>query len=159
MTIPTPAATKPTLTITVGLPGSGKTTHARKVVAADTTHQTVRINRDDLRKMVFDEFWFEDAKIQEPIISKLQNAAVSAALRNGLNVIVDDTNLRAFAREAWAKLAARCGAELVIVVMNVDVEECQRRNLKRFEETGERLVPSEVISGMAEAFAAESAKA
>lgn len=85
----------------------------------------------------------------EGVITAIQKAAVRAALRARTNVIVDDTNLNARFREDWKRLAAEVGAEFIIKVMDVDIEECIRRDAKRWETEGERLVGREVIENMA----------
>ena len=75
-----------TLTITRGLPGSGKTTWARQQGGA------VRVNRDDLRRMLHGgPIGLGWAEVQ---VTLAQRALIEALLRAGLNVISDDTNLR-----------------------------------------------------------------
>lgn len=152
MTTQTNTTNAPTLTATVGLPGSGKTTWARQQVAADTTGKTVRINRDDLRVMTFGKFVLDNPREQEPVITKIQQAMVTAALRAGQNVIVDDTNTNERFRNEWVRLAQRVGAKFQIKVMDTDVEECVRRDAERWERDGERLVGREVIERMAANF-------
>lgn len=145
-------STVPNLTLTVGLPGSGKTTWARQQVMADATGKTVRINRDDLRVMTFGKFVLDNPREQEPVISKIQQAMVTAALRAGQNVIVDDTNTNERFRNEWVRLAERAGATFQIKVMDTDIEECVRRDTERWERDGERLVGREVIERMARNF-------
>ena len=89
------------LILTRGIPASGKTTAALAWVAADPANR-VRVNRDDLRRMLhgvsFGLTW-----TQEQQITTLQQGIVKTALEAGRNVIVDDTNLRAkFVREWFA---------------------------------------------------------
>jgi hypothetical protein len=95
-----------TLTITRGLPGSGKTTWARQQVGA------VRVNRDDLRRMLHGRhLGFPRAEAQ---VTVAQRALVAALLGHGLNVICDDTNLSPSAVRELRRIAAQAGAEVVM---------------------------------------------
>ena len=94
-----------TLHITRGLPGSGKTTFAKSWVAESPTTRT-RVNRDDLRDMLFGArtgLTFE----QEQHVTSASHALVRAHLRRGLDVITDDTNLRPRYVREWRKIAAQ----------------------------------------------------
>lgn len=128
----------PTLTLTRGLPGSGKTTWAKQ----QGGH--VRVNRDELRRMLHGgpllTGW---AEVQ---VTLAQRAAVEALLRQGINVICDDTNLRAKAFRELAELGRLCGARIEVHdFTDVPVEECVARDAARAED--ER-VGEEVIRGM-----------
>lgn len=142
---------QPTLTITVGLPASGKTTLATKLVEDDTTNQTIRINRDSIRKMLYNAYWFpEDTAFKERNVSLVQQASVKAALTHNLNVIVDDTNIPLFSREDWENIAKECNAKFQIIFIETNAQECIRRDQDRFERVGDRLVGADVINTMAE---------
>jgi predicted kinase len=113
-----------TLTITRGLPGSGKTTWARQQRGA------VRVNRDDLRRMLHGGMvglgW---AEVQ---VTLAQRSLVEALLRAGLNVICDDTNLRPRYVKELAALAEACGADFVVRdFTDVPVDECVARDAAR----------------------------
>jgi predicted kinase len=128
----------PTLTITRGLPGSGKTTWARQ----QGGH--VRVNRDELRQMLhggpLHTGW---AEVQ---VTLAQRAQIEALLRGGVNVICDDTNLRARVVRELADLAKLAGAEVVVRdFTDVSVDECVARDANRPEP--ER-VGEDVIRGM-----------
>src|SRR5436305_1061904 len=128
----------PTLTITRGLPGSGKTTWAKQ----QGGH--VRVNRDDLRRMLHGgpllTGWAEKQ------VTLAQRAQVEALLRAGVNVICDDTNLRARVFRELAELGRLCGAEVVVHdFTDVPVEECVARDASRPD--GER-VGEDAIRGM-----------
>jgi len=117
----------PTLTITRGLPGSGKTTWAK----AQRGH--VRVNRDDLRRMLHGgpllTGW---AEIQ---VTLAQRAQVEALLRGGVNVICDDTNLRPRAVKELAELGSACGARVVVRdFTDVPLDECVTRDAARPED-------------------------
>lgn len=131
-----------TLTITRGLPASGKTTWARQQPRA------VRVNRDDLRRMLHGGMlglgWAEKQ------VTVAQRAQIEALLRAGVNVICDDTNLRAKIVRELAELALRCGADVVYRdFTDVPVEDCVARDAAR--DPAER-VGEDVIRGMFERY-------
>jgi predicted kinase len=134
-----------TLTITRGLPGSGKTTLARGWVADDPETRT-RVNRDDLRMTVYGVHTGL-SYAQEQTITTAQHAAVRALLVNGRDVIVDDTNLRLRNARAWADLAVEVGADLHVWDIETAPDECVRRDAAR-----DRVVGPAVIHGMAARF-------
>jgi len=128
----------PTLTITRGLPASGKTTWAKSQPGA------VRVNRDDLRRMLHGGLlgvgW---AEMQ---VTVAQRAQVEALLRAGVSVICDDTNLRAKVCRELADLGLRCGANVVFRdFTDVGLDECIRRDAGRPEPDR---VGEDVIRGM-----------
>jgi predicted kinase len=131
-------ARKPTLTLTRGLPGSGKSTWAR------AQRHAVRVNRDDLRRMLHGgrtgENW---AEVQ---VSLVQRAQIDALLRAGVNVICDDTNLRSRALRELAEIGLRAGATIEVKdFFDIPVEECIARDANRTD--GER-VGEDAIRGM-----------
>jgi predicted kinase len=78
-----------TVTITSGLPGSGKTTWAKTQVTTNPGRYK-RINKDDLRSMLDDGRY---SRSNEDFILATRNHLIIAALNEGKHVIVDDTNL------------------------------------------------------------------
>lgn len=77
--------------INVGVPASGKSTWTKEFIKKNPDY--VRVSRDSFRYMLKDSGWCEP-KI-EKMITNLVNNAILTALSNKLNVIVDNTNLRA----------------------------------------------------------------
>jgi tRNA uridine 5-carbamoylmethylation protein Kti12 len=131
------------LTITRGLPASGKTTYARNWVAEDRKNRA-RINRDDLR-MMLDEGMYV-AGVTEPRIVLARNGAIKALLESGIDVICDDTNLserRVRELELVAKRAA-AGFEIIdFTVVSLGV--CLKRDSLREDK---RPIGRTVICGM-----------
>jgi predicted kinase len=116
------------LLITRGLPASGKTTFARKLQPS-----VVRVNRDDLRRMLHGERLF--TQWAEGQVTRVQRVQVEVLLRTGVDVCVDDTNLRAKTVREWAELAARLGASFELHdFTDVPVDECVRRDAERAAE-------------------------
>src|SRR5438067_1752101 len=82
------------LWITRGLPASGKTTWARQHLLSRPLGQIIRLNRDGLRRMGLPDGYSEPVRDAEKTITTLRDTALEALLREGRDVIVDDTNLR-----------------------------------------------------------------
>lgn len=133
---------RPLLTVLVGLPASGKTTLARKMVAA-SHGRTIRVNRDDLRAMMFAEKW---SMKREELVSSTEEHAVIGALQMGCNVVVDSTNLSPQRQSEWARLATRVGADIKLTRPQANVQECVLRDHQRVPEN--RVGPA-VIYNMA----------
>ncbi len=126
------------LLITRGLPGSGKTTWARQ------QHGAVRVNRDELRRMLHGGW--RGTGTAERAVTVAQRATVDALLTAGVTVVCDDTNLRPRVVRDLAELAARSGAGFAIHdFTDVPLDECIRRDAGR--PAGER-VGAEVIRTM-----------
>jgi hypothetical protein len=99
----------------------------------------VRVNRDDLRLMLDGEPLY--THLAEKRVSAVQQASVAELLRSGVDVIVDDTNLRARYLRVWAEMADRLGVEFQVQdFTDVDVEECVRRDLTRARPVGEEVI-------------------
>jgi predicted kinase len=132
------------LTITRGLPGSGKTAMARKYVAGDPGRRA-RVNRDDLRAMLHGRRL--GTSEQETAVTTIQHAAVRGLLAAGWDVVVDDTNLNPAHAAAFVELAASVGAGCrTWDLTHVPLEECIRRDLGRVDTAG--YVGEQVIRGM-----------
>lgn len=121
------------LELYIGLPGSGKTDHARRVVAAAPPGEWWRVNRDDLRAMVQDG-WTGN-KAVEKVVTGIQRAAIVAAWEAGVSrVIVDDTNIKVAHREELAALARYHDAHYrEVLFTGVPLETCLKRNAARLD--------------------------
>lgn len=137
------------LLITRGLPASGKSTWAKAWVAEEPTKRA-RVNRDDLRAMLFDGAGILDHE-QENAVSVAEQAQVEALLTAGISVVVDATHLRLRYARAWADLALKLGVEFECVDFDSDVELCIDRDAQRIS-SGVRGVGAEVIRDLAARF-------
>lgn len=134
-----------TLIITRGLPASGKTTWAKAWLAEDPGNRA-RVNRDDLRAMLFSEPTYEWA--QEEQVTAIQRATVAGLLGSGKDVVCDDTNLRPKYVREWQRFADGNGVEVFSVIDHeIDADEAVRRDVVRSNPVGE-----EVIRRMAQKF-------
>lgn len=126
-----------------GLPASGKSTYARAWVAEDPIRRA-RVNRDDCRAMLHDGAYH--GRDTEKQIIAIRDAAVSALLKRGVSVVVDDTNLPSRTVRDVRRLATMAGAEFEIVdLTNVPLDVCLERNAAR---VGRALVPPDRVVEM-----------
>lgn len=72
-----------------GLPASGKSTYAKKLVS-DNPGQWKRVNKDDLRAMLDISKW---SKANEKFVLAMRDQIIVRSLSQGYSVVVDDTNL------------------------------------------------------------------
>jgi predicted kinase len=129
----------PTLTVMVGISGSGKSVLARTWVNAGRGN-VVRFNRDNMRSMLFvDVPWSHH---NEELTRKLQQEGVKTALRMGRNVIVDDTNCVIRTRHGWEQVARDYRAKFRLVVMTTPLEVCIERDSKR---VGKECVGEDIV--------------
>lgn len=139
------------LVLTFGLPGSGKSSKAEKLVQQDPLN-TFRANRDDLREVIAPEgaeyHKGQPRKDVENKVTDLQKELIEKGLSEGKTVIIDDTNLNPGRVTPLVQLAKKHNAEIEQIHVDVPVEECKRRNHARGDDGGRR-VPDFVIDGMA----------
>lgn len=127
----------PKIFATIGLPGSGKSTHAYQQCLEGTAR---RANRDDIRFELFGKY----VGVDEMAVSRRQDEIVAETLAAGLDVWIDDTNLSGRARKHVRELAEIHGVEVEWVdFTDVDVEVCIGRDAMR-----DRVVGEEVIRDM-----------
>jgi len=120
-----------------GLPGSGKSTWAKKKMQ-DNPGKYKSVNKDALRDML-DSGQF--SKDNESFVTKVRNFIIFAALEQGKNVIVDDTNFNPIHKKKIRDLAHGY-AVVKIKEFNVDVDECIRRDAVRENSVGEKVIRS-----------------
>lgn len=126
-----------TLHLTRGLPASGKTTWARAFVAEDPATRA-RVNRDDLRLMMYGEPDYSWP--QETAVTEASRSAVASLLAAGRDVVADDMNLRPRYVREWARFGAATGAVLEVVEFPITVEESIRRDATRARSVGEDVI-------------------
>ncbi|MFI1312925.1 AAA family ATPase [Streptomyces albidoflavus] len=125
----------PTLHFTRGLPASGKTTWAR-TWTAENRGGRVRVNRDDLRAMLDSSEHIKG--VTEKRVMAVRNATILKLLRQGYDVVCDDTNLPQRVARDLARLADRASAELQVHdFTDVPLKTCVERDAAREAPVGE----------------------
>jgi predicted kinase len=132
---PAPArASKGTVVLAIGLPGSGKSSWFKR-------HNITPLSSDMLRSLLFDDP--TEQRFQDLIFSNLRSMLKARLIaRRPLNY-VDATNLTPHERLSWIKLGHDYGYEVQAVFFDVPLEVCLERNHKR-----ERVVADDVMRRM-----------
>jgi predicted kinase len=117
-----------------GLPASGKSTKAKELVEQGST---VRINKDLLRTMLhFDKF----TGINEGNTKDCSRKIADWFLSNGINIVIDDTNLNPSVVQSWKDLAKIHNAKIEYQDMETTIEECLCRDLVRDKKVGRDVI-------------------
>jgi predicted kinase len=124
----------PELTVLVGLPGSGKSTWAKRNLP-----QHVYISPDEIR---YEKFEVQFDQKVEPQVWQIALALVEGNLKLNRPVVFDATNLTPKRREFLVEIGQRHGAFLRAVLVNTPLSRCLKQNRTRrsFEHVPDRLI-------------------
>jgi predicted kinase len=130
-----------TLYITVGLPGSGKSTYVKNFIKDKDVEY---LSSDELRAVYGKS---EEDQTVTPLVFGHIKKKVDEFLKDGKNVLVDATSVNRKERSDYIKTAKKYGAKVVAIVFKMDRQGLIERNKKRGEQGG-RVVPDWVIDKM-----------
>jgi predicted kinase len=136
---PVPSASgkqpKGAVVLSIGLPGSGKSTWFKR-------HNILPLSSDMVRILLFDDA--TEQRYQDLVFSTLRSMLRARLLARRPWNYLDATNLSPHERRSWIKLAHDFGYEAHAVFFDVPPEVCIERNRRR-----ERNVPEDVMQRMA----------
>lgn len=125
----------PTITLCIGLPGSGKSTWAKQ----QANGNTVIICKDDLRSMLWPDGKWSGSR--EKVTSAVQQAAANAVALQEKSIIIADTNLNPKVQRIWKQWADANGyLYKTKSFLDVPLATCIERDLKRFDSVGEGVI-------------------
>jgi predicted kinase len=125
-----------------GLPASGKSTYARKLLD-ENPGAYKRLNKDELRVMLDNN---HHTTHNEKFIEKVRDLMLIEALSDGKHVIVDDTNLGDRPVERIKNVVRKFNADhkqqvqVEIKEINVSLEECLERDKSRDKKVGDEVI-------------------
>ena len=125
-----------------GLPGSGKSTVAKKIIT-ENPETYKRINRDDLRAM-FDNGITTNSN--EKLVKKVRDVLIVKALEEGKSLVIDDTNLSETNLRRITQLVneynKKFEEQVVVEVQEMDtsMEVCIARDALREKPVGEKVI-------------------
>jgi predicted kinase len=131
-----PHGPKGFVVLTIGLPGSGKTTWFKR-------RGVTPLSSDMLRSILFDDI--TEQRYQGLVFSTLRSLLRARLIAKMPWNYVDATNLSPHERRQWIKMAKSFGYDVQAVFFDVPLEICLERNRRR-----ERTVNDEVMHKMAE---------
>jgi predicted kinase len=134
-----PSAARPArgfVVLTIGLPGSGKTTWFKR-------RAVTPLSSDLLRTILFDDI--TEQRYQGLVFSTLRSLLRARLIAKMPWNYVDATNLSPHERRQWIKMAKSFGYEVQAVFFDVPFDVCMERNRRR-----ERTVSDETMQKMAE---------
>ncbi len=131
-----PRAPRGFVVLTIGLPGSGKTTWFKRRAVQP-------LSSDMLRTILFDDI--TEQRYQGLVFSTLRSLLRARLIAKMPWNYVDATNLSPHERRQWIKMAKSFGYDVHAVFFDVPFEVCMDRNRRR-----ERVVSEEVMQKMAE---------
>jgi predicted kinase len=126
---------KGAVVLSIGLPGSGKSTWFKR-------HNIFPLSSDMVRILLFDDV--TEQRYQDLVFSTLRSMLRARLLARRSWNYLDATNLSPHERRSWIKLAHDFGYEVHAVFFDVPPEVCIERNRRR-----ERNVPEDVMQRMA----------
>ena len=122
------------ITVLIGISGSGKSTYTQELLE---DLNTVRINRDDTRRMLFgveqsDQSYYSRKNLRacEDLVSETLEDTIYNALQKNRNIVIDNTHLqKKYIDEILFKYNHLADIELKF--FDIDLDEARERVLKR----------------------------
>lgn len=132
---------KPTLYLMVGIPGSGKSWYAKRLLA--NQENTMYISRDSIRFKFLkenDEYFAKEDVVFNSFVSLIKKH-----LYDGENVIADATHLNRKSRMKVLNNLDLSKIKICVIYIDVPLDVCLERNSKR---EGRAKVPPTIIKNM-----------
>lgn len=121
--------------INIGIPASGKTTWSKEYVKAN--ENWTRVSRDDFREMLKSSGRVEN-KVED-MINELTDATITQSLLKKMNVIIDNTNLKAkYIQQIVDKF--KYSADIDYRIFDISKDKAIERDKARDKSVGEAVI-------------------
>lgn len=119
-----------------GPQGSGKSTFGEQWLRQGQNR--ARINRDSIRKSMFDSYVLEPA--DEKLVTQAEHDMLHRLLTRKKSVLIDNMNLREKNVQAYLKIAAKFNVPVLHKDFDIDLREAKRRNKLRDRQVDEQVI-------------------
>ena len=99
--------------LTCGLPGSGKSTWAKKFTGQHPN--TIIVCKDNIRTMLHGEYKYN--RSIEVVVKEICKQAIKIALRKGFDIIIDETNINRDKRHDWIEFIQSIETEATFTIV------------------------------------------
>lgn len=117
---------KPSLIVTIGPPGSGKSFFARRF--ADTFHAPL-ISFDEIRSELFNEITHSND--EDVIVARMAGLQLRELLRTKKTIVIDGGHNARISRAQLQKLVRPLGYNILYIWVQTDLQAARSRSLKR----------------------------
>lgn len=124
------------ITMLIGIPGSGKSTYAKKLSG-------VYVSPDAIRKELYGDISVQGNPAE---VFGLVESRIREAIKDGVDVVYDATNTTKYRKETVAEFREYGATEIDGVFMNTPYDVCMERNNKRNDRS--EPVPADVMERM-----------
>ena len=123
----------PILYIMCGLPASGKTTEAKKIVAEDGAEY---VSSDEIRKELYGD---ESCQSDNQKVFEHYYKRMNQYLSEGKDVVIDSTNVTLKSRK---RILSECKVDCIklVYIINTPIEICYENDLKRERHVGKEVI-------------------
>lgn len=104
----------------VGLPRSGKSTEAKKY----QEEGYVKVSADDFRQLMYGQRFYSEG---EGMMWATRDIALKILLQQGVNIVIDETNIDSSTRAKVIKLAEKYDYSVDCVFMDTEANVCVKR--------------------------------
>ncbi|HUX14145.1 MAG TPA: ATP-binding protein [Spirochaetia bacterium] len=127
-----------------GLPGSGKSHFSRTYC---NTNGRKRINRKELRRLIYEMTSFGDAWSEEYfndhdelLVKHVERKMVEHFLQERLLLLIDNTSVTVESRQYYANIARQTRRTIGAIFLNVPIKKCLARNGMREDKISEGII-------------------
>lgn len=114
--------------VLMGIPGSGKTTWARKMASKD--NNTIIVSNDDIRFLLKHDYLYDGSEKQQILVRKISDSILKNAIEMGYNIIIDQMSLTKKSRMETVQRIRSIKKDVIIYLIRFEGSD---QNLERIK--------------------------